>query len=407
MGLIELCLLSAMTPQGPAAGAAAAPTEAPAAARAEQDPRALLAKLESAGQYADAAALTHVATGRDRATAERAAWLLATSTNDAHLAALPQVVATANTAAARLQALHGILLRGDISSTATAIAALEDDDRRVRAMAAQVLGKLRRPAAVEPLLRLLHAAECSPDAEPTDAQAALLTLADLGASQHLLRMATDLADRELPRCGEALAYTFQELSPRLTPSEEATVLVAVLGHREPLLRRYAITRLTELDDPKSLAALDARLDVEGRELRPLLEVAVAQLMGSKDGAGAQLSPLADRAASLGARAWSWWSSKRATDQAILCAIPTALLFGLWLIQRSLRIRARDAQAHAAAALAAPSDGFEADEYEEHYGDHEEWDSADEGYEEGLDAPGWPDPCGVDEEQQVGHAEPLA
>ncbi|MEC8653150.1 MAG: HEAT repeat domain-containing protein [Planctomycetota bacterium] len=412
MGLIELCLLSALSPQGPAAGAAPAPADAAAPSGSEQAPRDLLAQLEAAGQYADAAALAQLAAGADLAAAERAAWLLANSGNDAHLEALPEVIESAPHADARLQALQGIFLHGDLSSTATAIAALKDDDRRVRTLAAKVLGKLRRPAAVEPLLQLLHATSCADGEEPTDAQAALLTLADLGASQHLLRIATEFDDDALPRCGEALTYAFQQLSPKLAKEQEATALVAVLSHREPLLRRYAITRLTELNDPRALAALDARLDAESRELRPLVEVAITQLMNTNDAQGGQLEPLAGRAAALTKRAAAWWSSKPAADKAILCAIPAAMLFGLWLIRRSLRLRAEDARAQAAAALATPSDDYLGDSYEAqpdgHAGPCEPAaGDSDEGLNELSGEHRWPQPCGAADDREIEHADPLA
>ena len=339
----------------------------------------------------------------------RAAWLLANSGNEAHLTALPEVIASAPHADARLQALQGIFLHGDLSSTATAVAALKDDDRRVRTLAAKVLSKLRRPAAVEPLLQLLHATSCADGEEPTDAQAALLTLADLGASQHLLRIATEFDGDALPRCGEALTYAFQQLSPKLAKEQEATALVAVLSHREPLLRRYAITRLTELNDPLALAALDARLDAESRELRPLVEVAITQLMNAQ---GGQLEPLAGRAVALTERAAAWWDSKPAADKAILCAIPAAMLFGLWLIRRSLRLRAEDAQAQAAVALAAPSDDYLGDsdeaQYDSHAGSSEPAASDSDGDLNELSGQHrWPQPCGAADDREIEHADPLA
>jgi hypothetical protein len=55
----------------------------------------------------------------------------------------------------RAQALQGLLRHHDVSSLATATAALEDSDRTVRTLAAELLGKLRRPTSIEPLLAVL------------------------------------------------------------------------------------------------------------------------------------------------------------------------------------------------------------------------------------------------------------
>ena len=361
MGLVELCLLSLMSPQGPAQHPAQTDTPAPVVA-SDAAPSETLAKLEAAGQYADAASLTRLARCPAEAVAARAAWILASSGNPVHLSTLPDVIESSPHAEARLQALYGVLQHGDISATAAAIHALNDPDRRCRTVAAQVLGRLRRPAAIEPLLMLIRAAaDASENTPSTDVQAALLTLTDLGASRHLLRMASDVARAQVDGCGQALAYAFQEMSPRLEAREETTALIAVLGHEEPLLRRYAITRLTELADPRSLAALDERLDLEGPALRPLLEVALAQLMESGRRAPAgRLGRLVQDAEALGTQIASWWAAQRTTGKAILCAIPSSLLFGVWLITRSLKQRRRYADAIAAAALASPSgdDDFE-------------------------------------------------
>lgn len=381
MGLIEICLFALVVPQGPAAGVTPA-----------QPPRAQLAQLEAAGEYADAAALTSLALHEDEAIAARAAWLLANSRNPSHVEALPRVAAESPHAAARLHGLHGLLQRRDPSSTTTALRALEDPDRAVRTVAANLLGALQRPTAIEPLLRVVHAAATrGGDQDATDARAALVALADLGASQHLLRMATALDRTDAPACGEALAYAFQELSPQLDARRETTALIAVLGHRAPLLRRYAITRLTELNAPRSLAALEARLTREDAQLLPLIEVAIQQLRGGGAASQGELERATADAEAFGARALEWWSSRRTPDKVALCVIPTALLVGLWLIRRALRDRAHLAEGEAAAALASHSD--------EYYAEHEHDDEADYDYDEAYE-----DADVHDEEQLAGAPE---
>jgi len=384
MGLIELCLLSLVSPQQPAAQTPPAIEQAAPLAQDPQDPRAQLEQLEKAGEYASAPELAKLAVGDDAAIAARAAWLLAHSRNASHLAELPTIIESSPHAEARLQALQGIRLHGDASGTPIAIGALEDLDRRVRTLAVQVLGKLRRPTAVDPLLQLVRTESTNASEDvATDVQAALLTLADLGASQHLLRMAADLADGNAVGCGEAITYAFQMLSPKLDADQETTVLVAVLDHQEPLLRRYAITRLTELGDPKSATALQGRLAKENEELRPLLEVAIAQL---QDDGTAQPEDELERATNnakiLGTRAMDWWNAQPVTNQAMFGAIPVVLIAIVWMMRRAARRRAHEADAQAAAALVAPSDEYLEDQ--EAYDEYEDGDYEEGQYEEAED-----------------------
>jgi len=371
MGLIEICLFALVAPQGPAAVGA---TETAAS------PQAQLAQLEQAGEYADADALVSLTLNAEPAVAARSAWLLANSRNPSHTAALPRVAAESPHAEARLHSLNGLLQRLDPDSTSTAVDALDDPDRAVRTVAANLLGGLGEPAAAEPLLRVLHADTARAGAtDATDVKAALVALADLGEPQHLLRMATALDHDAAPECGEALAYAFQELSPRLDARRETTALIAVLGHRAQLLRRYAITRLTELRAPRSVAALEARLTREGAQLLPLIEVAIAQLRGSavatvgEHGTVAPGEGAAGTVSAVKAKAMAWWRALRTTDVIALSLITTALFAGLWMIRRALRNRALLAEGEAAAALASHSDEY----FAEHELDAGELDSCEE------------------------------
>lgn len=396
MGLIEICLVALASPQAPAPA-----TAAPLA----QHPRAQLAQLEDAGEYADADALVSLALAADPAVAARSAWLLANSRNPSHVAALPRVATESPHTEARLHGMHGLLQQQDLAATPAALRALEDPDRAVRTVAATLLGELRSPTAVEPLLRVVHeAARRDGSEEATDAKAALVALADLGASQHLLRMATAFDRSGAPDCGEALAYAFQELSPKLDARRETTALIAVLGHRAPLLRRYAITRLTELRAPRSVAALEARLTREDAQLRPLIEVAITQLRGSAAAAPGEGGGVTDQAAAMGARALQWWSERRTTDKVALVAIPAALLFGLWMIQRSLRSRALLAEGEAAAALASHSDEYYADHEDEVGHQDEAADLGDDEFDDEETPSLWEQPAeqGVDELDAAGH-----
>ena len=425
MALIELCLLSLVTAQAPdsnaqpanglapaAASASAqdpAPTQALPAARPnpeqpntppatalqatappspaqqqdphQQDPRVALHAAEQQGDLADALLLSELAMAADAQVAARAAWLLGKCSTAEHREKLAVIVTNSPHPEARLQALQAIRVQADARSTQLAISALGDDDRRVRTVAVQLLGKLRRPAAVEPLLELISTSCKLESAEPaSDVQAALLTLTDLEASQHLLRMSTAINDGNAVGTGTALAYGFQTLSPKLPTEAETTVLIAVLDHKETMLRRYAITRLTELDSKNALTALEGRLGKEGNELRPLIEVAIAQIRhAGKEPPKDELERARENAKALWARTTIWWHGLMPTQQAMVGSAPAVLLVLLWLMRRAARRRHHDEDAQLAAELVQPSDEYLEQQNEE----YEDADYEDADYEDGV------------------------
>lgn len=348
----------------------------------EDRDRKILQAAEEAGDSADPEALAGLAMGTHQDIAARATWLLGQSTNPTHRAKLATIVKDSPHADARLQALHAIRIKADVTATEIGIAALADGDRRVRTVAAQLLGKLRRPAAVEPLLDLLATSEGANGQPATDVQAALLTLADLDASQHLLRMSSAIQDSSVEGAGEALTYAFQTLSPKLDSQKETTALVAVLDHRETMLRRYAITRLTELDSKTALTALEGRLGSEGIELRPLLEVAIAQIRhDGKEPPKDNLERAKANAQALWARTVTWWNGLVVTQKAMVGSAPVVLILLLWMVRRAAKRRARDEDAMQAAALVAPSDEYLDEQEAAEYEDYEDGDYEDEEYEE--------------------------
>jgi hypothetical protein len=364
MGLLELCLLSLMSPQAPtapapaasAAAAVAAPTTAPAASSNDRD---ALVALERAGDKAPSEELVRLASVEDPAIAARAAWILARGKDATRVEPLQRVVAGSPHATARAQALQGLLRHHDVSSTATAIAALDDGDRTVRTLAAELLGKLRRPTAIEPLLAVLDRARSGTQPGPaTDLQAALLALHDLGASEHLLRAATAIQDGKAEDTGAALTFLLQGLAGKLDPARQQTLALALLDHRELLVRRFAIGRLAELGQPSAASALEGRLAKEGDELRPLVEVALAQVR--KD----DLQPPTDELerALHNARAIQhatarWWQKLSPVAKGGVVAAPVLLITVLWLLARRRRAAAAAASAAATVALVQPSEEY--------------------------------------------------
>lgn len=281
-------------PQPNAQSKATPPTATAAASTAPASDLEALQRLERDGKKANLAAAAALAASNDAAVASRATWLLSQIEDPNQPEALHELATKAPQADARLQAMAALLRQGQVRSVATATTGLDDPDRRVRAVAAQVLGKLRRPTSVAPLLALLdrRAPEDHGATPAIDVQAAILALHDLGAKDQLLATATAVQNGKVAGCGQALAFTFQDLSPQCAPKDELALLLAVLDHREPLLRRYAIGRLGELGDATAASALERRLGSEGAELRPLVEVALARVRKQAHGTESQATEAA-------------------------------------------------------------------------------------------------------------------
>jgi len=227
------------------------------------------------------------------------------------------------------------------------------------------LGKLRRPTAIEPLLQVLDRTRkpadpttTNPSTIATDVQATLLALHDLGAADKLLRAATAVHDGQANGAGEALAYCLQELSRQLPRAEEQTLLMAVLDHREPLVRRFAIGRLAELDATSAISALERRLATESDSLRPLVEAALVQLR--RDTMQAPTDELArarQNATLLWHKAKAWWLAASPTEQGIAAGAPVLLLLVFVLLRRSRARAAAAAEAATMTALVAPSEEY--------------------------------------------------
>jgi hypothetical protein len=357
MRLLELCLLPLLSPQAPTPDAAPTTPAAPAPATTPaDDERQRLLAAERAGADADPATLRELAQADDAAIAARAAWLLGNLTTPAAAPWLYEVATASPHAEARRQAMHALLRQAQVASFPTGIAALADADPDVRTLAAQLLGKLRRPAGISALVARVEQGDRNPERPATDLQAVLVALGELGAADQLLRVATALHDRPAQGVGQALTWCFQQLAPKLPADAQSTLLVAVLDHREPLLRRYAIGRLGELRARSAAQALEGRLAQETPELRPLVEVALAQVRGDdRPRPSDELERARQNATALLAKARARWDTMSTQDRTVAAATAAALLLVLALLGRMRRARARAASAAAAMALVAPSE----------------------------------------------------
>lgn len=389
MRLLELCLTSLLSPQAP--GLPPAATEPPAATapsaqepaptqpatateptptettgtsgNAPAAPAAPTTPEAAPAQHGEGEQLVQRTLGTDPLEAIAAVAELAKAKKGAANPFLQRVVAESPHADARTAAMQALLRSADVGVTSTAIQALEDADRRVRTLAAQTLGKLRRPTAVEPLLQLLDRTRKPADTTTatsiaTDVQATLLALHDLGAVDKLLRAATAVHDGQANGAGEALAYCLQELSHQLPRAEEQTLLMAVLDHREPLVRRFAIGRLAELDATSTISALERRLATETDSLRPLVEAALVQLRrDTMQQPTDELARARQNATLLWHKAKAWWLAATPTEQGIAAGAPVFLLLVFVLLRRSRARAAAAAEAAAMTALVAPSDEY--------------------------------------------------
>jgi len=355
MRLLELCLASVLAPQE----APSSPPPVPATVGVPAAAEPATPAMGRASASDQATELATIALGPDAGAAARAAWTLGSSKDDLVLPSLHEVAQKSPHADARAHAMQAMLRFQHVSSTATAIAGLHDADRTVRTFAAQLLGKLARPAALLPLLAMFDDARRRDDAGPaTDLQAGLLALCDLGAGDRLLQVATAIHDSRAEGTGEALAWCCQTLAPKLPHDQQVTLALALLGHRELLVRRWAIGRTAELDEPTAQGALEARLRSEGKELLPLVELALAQVR--KDDRAKPLGELErarQNAAALWVEAMAFWRRLTPYEQLLFGSAPLALLALLLLVRRRRRAAAAEAAATTTIALVQPSDGF--------------------------------------------------
>jgi hypothetical protein len=323
----------------------------------------------------------------------RACWLLGTWRSRTVLPKLAALAATHPSDDVRIQAMQALKPTAGLDLVPQLLAATEDSDRRVRTLALQTLIRLSPPELEETALAVLDRhGQSPPHGTPTDLIVCLIALHDLGKPANLLPAAASV-ELHGPDLGQALAFLFQGLSPRLGSPAETKTLIAVVDHEEPMLRRYAIQRLGELGDDQAVSALRDRLAMEGRELEPLLRVTLAQLEGDL---GQPQQGILDRAKDKVAAVtrmveFRWATMTDTTRYAILggCGgVLTALL--TWLFVRRRRMRSEAAAE--ASALVGPSPQFGAENpanWPDPTGDVE---AADEAYD--LDYQEEPEEIGV-------------
>lgn len=119
---------------------------------------------------------------------------------------------------------------------------LEHKDPRVRAQAADALGRVDDGERMMALAPLTRAAD---DAHPSVRYAALLSLGELSAAESVATVIAHLGD-EIPLCREAATIALGQLGPSGGDSAWQA-LTQALASREPEVRFQAIASLAELD----------------------------------------------------------------------------------------------------------------------------------------------------------------
>lgn len=324
----------------------------PTAAAGGRLAKAVATLVQGDGDVKDAKALLHTAlTGSDPTALAYAAHAAGRLKLTDEVPGLVTLTAKCPDPLVRTQAMWALLQIGDARSTQIAIDALSSEIVELRALAAANLGKLRATPATSALLGILPKQADATD-DQRDRAMALLALADIGDPSPLLQIAAAVQDGDAPTV-QALTYAFQTLSPKLTPKEEATTLVAVLDHPQPMLRRYVIQRLGELRQPVTVRALESRLANESRELLPLVEVSLLAIR-RQTGDGTTGTSFADRLQQMMRRAQTTWDGLAPNHRYAVFGLAIALIAGLMLIG-VLRRRTRSrAQGDAWAAMAASS-----------------------------------------------------
>lgn len=351
MGLLAAIAVFVLAPQDPST-TPAAPT-----------PAAALQAQEGRGRTADPRALAELALGDD-AVAERAAWLLAKTDGPTTLPALHTVVTAGKSAVARTHAMAGLLTRRRPDSDEFTRKALQDSDRRVRTLAAQLVAITQPRGARADLIALIERAVAANEpGVATDVQAALVALHDLRSPDGVVALAQTIGGSTLQGCGDALAYLCQEFVPKLPTDERMAAYRTLATHREEAVRRVALNGLSAYRDPQTIALLQQRAAAETGPLQPLAAAALATATQAKAPADADLVAQAKHnAKALAAAVTGWWAKQSLARKSLAIAAPATLLVigvTLLLVVRNRRRMAAEQAAAAAEAIALvqPSDEY--------------------------------------------------
>lgn len=317
---------------------------------------AALHRAEKTGLSADSLSdVTPLVQHADLAIAQRAAWLLGEWKTKDGVEALSQALSHSEHADLRLQCAAALDRIRDDSATESLVRGLHDSDMSVRAFAAQALARRKATGSDKQLIALIEReGSVDPKAAHKDVTAALIALVDIGNADSILPAAAAVRFAS-DETGEALAFLFQELSPKMGPDVEATALVASLDHCEPLLRRYAIQRLGELRNPSTARALEGRLATEDPALQPLIRVSLAQVRRDDVETGADLALRAkSNAIAIGRLVERQWSSMETGTRLSASAGAGVITIGMLLILLARRRARRAEAAREAIALIGPS-----------------------------------------------------
>ncbi len=289
--------------------------------------------------------------------AARAAFALGKLKYEAGALALCSIAVDHVSLDVRQHAMAAIVKLRNPATLETSVTVLNSDNETLRSLAAQNLGRLQARAHSGPLLSALRS-KPNADSEGEDKVQVVLALTDIGETAHLLTTAEALREPTKAQA-TALAFMFQTLSPKLDTEKEVTTLMGVLGHDSSMLRRYAITRLGQLKNPKSVSALEKQLASETNELRPLVEVALTAVRGNEFTAeSSNLPPWLDQHWQKAQQSWYSFTDQQ---KAIVLGGSGGMLLLVIGTSLVMRRRRRRGEAEAWASMVNPSDEHEGDE----------------------------------------------
>lgn len=250
--------------------------QAPEAANEKDDESAFLdvaraqVSLDRAKRRNNVAAIARFLDHRSPTIQARAAHYLATLRDEGSVPQLVLLLERSNQPIVRQNVVRALGAIGDDMSLATLVKALADRDGRVRLQAATgLLGK----SVLGSKKALLGMIDNFAKDEHGDRSQAALALNDAGDASVLQRLVA-VTPSPNERFGQALAFCFQNLSPKLEPQAETALLIKALASAVRPLRAYAIGRLGALGRIEALEALMARTSEEDAEMQPLLTKAI-------------------------------------------------------------------------------------------------------------------------------------
>ncbi|HHI79994.1 MAG TPA: HEAT repeat domain-containing protein [Planctomycetes bacterium] len=305
--------------------------------RLETDPKKALAAITTAEKAKDLETLRAYAQSAQAKISSRAIEALGTLKDQGSAGLFEKGVAQDQPQLLRKAAAYGLSRMGTPKARALLRDFILDSDLHVRLYALKAQSPKDLDAKTKD--KLLRLVDTWTKDQVADRSQALLLLHDHGDPSCLNALALTPAGGS--RFQQALVYTFQDLSPKLSKREEVQVLRKAMRSRNMALQRYAIQRLGALGTPEAIATLrEESKRLTGTPLAPVLQTSLEANSAGPD-LGAWVRDAKAKAQFWFLSAKSWLRRQSPTTQKILALSPLGLLllFGaFWMMRRRRRKR---------------------------------------------------------------------